>query len=72
MEIDPARAEKVAARMIGEGRLKGSMDQIDGVLQFEADADVLQSWDDKITNVCMSVNAVLENIGKQYPGISID
>ena len=29
------QAEKVAARMITEGRLRGTIDQIEGLLQFE-------------------------------------
>lgn len=58
--------------MIGEGRLKGSMDQIDGVLQFEGDAVVLQAWDEKITDVCISVNTILEGIGRQYPDLTLE
>ena len=52
LEVDNAQAEKIAARMIGEGRLKGCMDQVDGILTFESDADaVLQGWDEKIRYV---------------------
>jgi hypothetical protein len=65
--IEPAQAEKVAARMIGEGRLKGSMDQVDGILQFDVDADPLLSWDDRIEAVCKNVNACLESVTKAYP-----
>lgn len=32
------QAEKVAARMITEGRLRGTIDQIEGLLQFEGGA----------------------------------
>ena len=34
------QAEKVAARMITEGRLRGTIDQIEGLLQFEGGASV--------------------------------
>lgn len=70
LEIDAPKAEKVAARMIGEGRLKGSMDQVDGVLQFETDAgEVLAGWDEQIDAACKGVNAVLEDIEKAYPAL---
>jgi hypothetical protein len=32
----------------GQGRLKGSIDQIDGILQFESDSEPLQAWDEKV------------------------
>jgi len=34
LEISPQNAEKVAARMIAETRLKGSIDQIDQLIEF--------------------------------------
>ena len=40
---------------------------MDGILQFESDGDVLQMWDEKISNVCKSVNNILEDITKSYP-----
>ena len=42
LEITPAQAEKVAARMIKEGRLSASINQVEGLLDFVEDIDVLQ------------------------------
>ena len=72
MEVNEAQAEKVAARMIGEGRLKGNVDQVDGVLSFEGGregeaAAVLQGWDEKIAAACQGVNAILEEASKTHP-----
>jgi len=69
LEISPGKAEKVAARMISEGRLKGSIDQIEGILQFEGDSEVLLTWDEKITSICFRVNECLEHAGKTFPNI---
>ncbi|CAN0223810.1 unnamed protein product, partial [Hapterophycus canaliculatus] len=38
LQISCQQAEKVAARMVTEGRLRGTIDQIEGVLQFEGGA----------------------------------
>eukprot|EP00812_Abedinium_dasypus_P012229 NODE_5758_length_557_cov_261.697211.p1 GENE.NODE_5758_length_557_cov_261.697211~~NODE_5758_length_557_cov_261.697211.p1 ORF type:complete len:155 (-),score=61.16 NODE_5758_length_557_cov_261.697211:75-539(-) len=62
LEVTPERAEKIAAKMIGEQRLGGFIDQRSGVIHFEGDADNLQSWDRYIQNVCNQVNGVLTKI----------
>lgn len=61
LAIPPTRAEKVAARMIGEKRMSGSIDQIDGVVYFKKQEPLL-SWDGRIRNVCLQVNAVVDKI----------
>jgi len=34
--VDPLRAEKIASQMITEGRMNGSIDQIDSIVHFES------------------------------------
>ena len=46
--------------------------QVDGILQFTHDADVLQTWDEKIDGVCKGVNACLETISKLYPACVVE
>ena len=36
LEVDPLRAEKIASQMITEGRMNGSIDQIDSIVHFES------------------------------------
>lgn len=67
LEIDAARAEKLAARMITEGRLNGYIDQIDSILYFNEDSDVLQGWDERITELCLEVNKSCETIESSFP-----
>jgi len=62
LEISTSKAEQIAARMIGEGRLNGYIDQIDGVLYFSDDRDVLKNWDERITDLCVKVNKCCEEI----------
>ncbi len=37
LEVDPLRAEKIASQMITEGRMNGSIDQIDSIVHFESE-----------------------------------
>jgi len=67
LEIDAHRAERIAARMISEKRLNGFIDQIDGVLCFQDDTDVLRSWDERISEMCLQVNKTVEDVEKTYP-----
>eukprot|EP00271_Cylindrocystis_brebissonii_P006454 TRINITY_DN19246_c0_g1_i1.p1 TRINITY_DN19246_c0_g1~~TRINITY_DN19246_c0_g1_i1.p1 ORF type:complete len:415 (+),score=118.90 TRINITY_DN19246_c0_g1_i1:221-1465(+) len=63
--IGPETAEKIAARMISEDRMRGSIDQVEGVLHFGNDVEELQQWDQQIVNVCLALNAVLDSMGKK-------
>ena len=56
--IDSLRAEKIASRMISEGRMGGSIDQVDGFIYFSHD----QSWDYQIRNLCQDVNSILDTM----------
>lgn len=68
LEIDAASAERVAATMIGEERLKGAIDQHAGMLEFDnADDDVLAAFDARISSICFNVNECAEQIEAQYP-----
>lgn len=67
LEIPPEKAETIAARMMVENRLKGSIDQIDKLIQFENEGGSLQLWDKHIEGACHAVNAILENLGNKFP-----
>jgi COP9 signalosome complex subunit 4 len=69
LEISTAKAEQIAARMIKEGRLMGYIDQIDGILYFEEDRDVLKNWDERITELCLKVNSAVEKIEDSHPQV---
>jgi COP9 signalosome complex subunit 4 len=40
LEIDAFSAERIASKMISEGRLQGSIDQIDGILTFSSESSL--------------------------------
>ena len=56
-----AAAEQMAARMVVEDRMRASIDQVDGFIHFQTDAEELSVWDDQIKSVCGAVNAILDD-----------
>ncbi|GJP55156.1 hypothetical protein CLOM_g14139 [Closterium sp. NIES-68] len=58
-------AEKVAARMISEDRMKGTIDQVEAVIHFDNDIDDLQQWDHQIASLCHALNDILDGVVKK-------
>lgn len=72
LETDAESAERVAATMILEERMKGRIDQQRGFLEFEtADDDVLAAFDARISSICFNVNQCAEQIEQQYPTLAL-
>lgn len=71
LEISPERAEKVAARMMSEERMKGSIDQIDQLIQFENAGESITIWNVHIESVCHHANTILEVLTAKYPTFSL-
>jgi len=72
LEIPPARAEEIAARMMVENRLNGSIDQIATLIKFETEGGSLNLWDKHIEAACHTVNNVMEQLGNRYPAMVQD
>jgi len=66
LEIPAERAERVASKMISEGRMQGHIDQIDSTVHFES-RQVLETWDNQIENLCFQVNSIIDKIGLVEP-----
>jgi COP9 signalosome complex subunit 4 len=65
--VTKQKAESVAAKMIMEGRLKASIDQIAGLVLFESGQESLVQWDERIAHTCNAVIDILEVISTKYP-----
>jgi len=65
--IKAPEAEQLASQMIEQGRMKATIDQVDGIIEFESATDNLHIWDNQIQAVCAQVNDVLENITRKHP-----
>ena len=64
--VGTEKAEKIAANMIMEGSLEGSIDQVDGLVEFYENETRNSSWDKGISDFCMNLNHVTETIDKQW------
>lgn len=70
LRVSTERAESVAARMISEERMRGSIDQVEGVIRFDVASEELQHWDQQILEVCQRVNAIMDDMAKK--GIKVE
>lgn len=48
------KAEKIASNMIGQDRMRGSIDQEEAVIHFEDDIEELQQWDQQVPSLSFS------------------
>jgi COP9 signalosome complex subunit 4 len=55
-------AEKLAAKMITDGSLKGKIDQVEGILYFTLDQDGEDQWNKGIMSFCTELNRVASDI----------
>jgi len=68
--ISAKEAEKIASKMIEQGQISGSIDQIENIIEFteaESGSATLTAWDGQIQELCIMVNRVLEHIAKKHP-----
>lgn len=74
------KAEDYAARMMEQGRLKGKIDQIDGVISFEVQDGVeagsagreLRMWDHSVQGLVEEVERCAAGIGDAFPVGDVD
>ncbi|XXQ33645.1 COP9 signalosome complex subunit 4 [Plasmodiophora brassicae] len=63
LNISSSEAEQIACRMIEEGRMRGQIDQIDGIITFDSgNASPLLSWDNQIMSFCSSLNDAADRV----------
>ncbi|KAL4883703.1 hypothetical protein BJY04DRAFT_23006 [Aspergillus karnatakaensis] len=65
------KAEAYAARMVEQGRLSGSIDQIDEIIYFESSTTAtgrhIRQWDAGVQGLAEGVERVATNIAEKYP-----
>eukprot|EP00042_Codosiga_hollandica_P036444 m.278773 g.278773 ORF g.278773 m.278773 type:complete len:189 (+) comp54892_c0_seq2:852-1418(+) len=71
LRIDADQAELIAAEMISEERMHGSIDQIAGIVEFEDSSSVLSSWDESIRSLCTEINRINSTIGQLAPHLLV-
>jgi len=64
--ISSEQAESIVAKMIEEGRMQGSIDQIDNIIQFSSVKE-LPIWNERISDLCFKIEGILTSIQDKYP-----
>lgn len=62
LNVSPEKAEATAASMIMDGSLRATIDQVDGLLEFEEDVEDKVAWDRAIASFCVELNQVTDAI----------
>jgi COP9 signalosome complex subunit 4 len=60
--VDAIKAEKIAAKMIMSDVLSGTIDQVEGLLNFVTDDSELEIWNRSIISFCGELNLIVEEI----------
>jgi COP9 signalosome complex subunit 4 len=60
--VNHEKAEKIAASMIMDGSLEGSIDQVASILYFYSDDTPNASWDKAISSFCLELNHITDTI----------
>jgi COP9 signalosome complex subunit 4 len=64
--VSTEKAEKIAAEQIMEGGVQGSIDQVDGIVEFHTPDTPNTSWDKAISNFCMDLNRITETVQAKH------
>lgn len=67
--VDGVKAEEIASKMIMESRLKGTIDQVDGLIAFDRESERLLQWDAQIQGMCQTLNDILD--GATARGVTV-
>jgi len=66
--VSAEKAEEISSTMISAGRLKGTIDQNKGTLQFlPFDYNELSAWDTHVGIACNSVNRIFDRLVELHP-----
>lgn len=60
--VSSERAEKIAANLIMEGSLVGSIDQVEEIVEFDNEDMAQSNWDRSISNFCVELNRITTQI----------
>lgn len=72
--VSKEKAEEVCQTMAYEGRMHARLDQVEGIVEFEAAAtrNELMRWDSQIESICAAVDACSTAILKAHPQLASD
>lgn len=60
--VSNEKAEKIAAAMIMDGSLTGSIDEVAGLVEFQTEETPNTTWDKAISSFCLHLNRITDTI----------
>jgi len=60
--VTSEKAEKIAATMIMDGSVSGSIDQMEGLVMFDRQGTTSTTWDKNISSFCIELNHITDLI----------
>lgn len=66
LSVSPSQAELIAASMIEEGRMSGTLDQVESLIHFTQESGVDQ-WNKSITDMYSQLDQIVSKITKKHP-----
>ena len=63
--VSDVQAEKMVAKLITDNRLSGRIDQVDRFVYFDRRTDPLVEWDEKVVDVSLRLNNIVDDIRKK-------
>jgi COP9 signalosome complex subunit 4 len=64
--MDALAAERLVARMISEERLRGILDQTEGLLLFNHDVEQASSLNEDVKNICRDLTQCVDIVKEKY------
>jgi len=69
--ISAEESEDIIAKMIQEKRVKGVLDQINQLVEFETIEEQQSTLNSQIDNVCNNIDSLAKDMLKKYPALQV-
>jgi COP9 signalosome complex subunit 4 len=66
LSVSPSQAEQIAASMIEEERMSGTLDQVESLIHFTQENEMKQ-WNESITDMYSQLDHIVSTIAKKHP-----
>jgi COP9 signalosome complex subunit 4 len=66
LSVSPSQAEQIAASMIEEGRMSGTLDQVESLLHFSQE-NPMEEWNKSITQMYSQLDEIVSKVAKKHP-----
>ena len=66
LSVSPSQAEQIAASMIEEGRMSGTLDQVESLIHFSQE-NPMEEWNKSITQMYSQLDEIVSKVAKKHP-----